>query len=77
MLLEKIHRKLVRGIQYSFSQEGEDLVLARIFEGKKNGFYVDIGAHHPTRFSNTHYFYRRGWSGINIDAMPGSMKNLI
>lgn len=57
----------------SFSQEGEDLILARIFEEKKEGFYLDVGAHHPQRFSNTHYFHLRGWRGINIDAMPGSM----
>lgn len=54
----------------SYSQEGEDLVLARIFGNLKltTGFFVDIGAHHPTRFSNTFYFYRRGWCGINVDA---------
>jgi FkbM family methyltransferase len=57
----------------SWSQEGEDMVLRRIYENKKNGFYVDVGAHHPKRFSNTYLFYRRGWRGINIDAMPGSM----
>lgn len=57
----------------SYSQEGEDMVLARIFEQKISGFYVDVGAHHPQRFSNTYYFYLRGWRGINIDAMPGSM----
>lgn len=58
----------------SWSQEGEDMVLRRIFEHKKNGFYVDVGAHHPKRFSNTYWFYKRGWRGINIDAMPGSMR---
>lgn len=57
----------------SFSQEGEDMILARIFEGQKSGFYVDVGAHHPQRFSNTYHFYLRGWRGINIDAAPGSM----
>ena len=60
-------------VNRSWSQEGEDMVLRRIFENKKNGFYVDIGAHHPKRFSNTYLFYRKGWSGINVDAMPGSM----
>jgi len=57
----------------SYSQEGEDMILARIFGNKNNGFYVDIGAHHPERFSNTKHFYDKGWSGINIDALPGSM----
>lgn len=61
-------------VNRSWSQEGEDMVLRRIFEKRINGFYVDVGAHHPKRFSNTYYFYRRGWSGINIDAMPGSMR---
>ena len=58
----------------SYSQEGEDLILLRIFEKKRIGFYVDVGAHHPFRFSNTYLFYRLGWRGINIDATPGSMK---
>src|SRR5438093_4691896 len=54
----------------SFSQEGEDLIVDRLFEGRKTGFYVDVGAHHPVRFSNTHRFYRRGWRGINIEPDP-------
>ncbi len=58
----------------SYSQEGEDMILRRIFENQKTGFYVDVGAHHPKRFSNTHYFYDQGWRGINIDALPGSMR---
>jgi len=58
----------------SYSQEGEDMILRRVFEGKKSGFYVDIGAHHPLRFSNTHYFYRRGWRGINVEPNPDSIR---
>jgi len=58
----------------SFSQEGEDMLLRKIFENSKPGFYVDVGAHHPQKFSNTYYFYKRNWIGINIDAAPGSMK---
>jgi FkbM family methyltransferase len=60
--------------QISWSQEGEDQILRRIFERQSYGFYVDIGAHHPKRFSNTYLFYRKGWTGINVDAMPGSMQ---
>ncbi|MCE2698338.1 MAG: FkbM family methyltransferase [Nostocales cyanobacterium LE14-WE4] len=58
----------------SYSQEGEDMILRRLFEKQSDGFYVDVGAHHPKRFSNTFIFYSKGWKGINIDAMPGSMK---
>jgi FkbM family methyltransferase len=57
----------------SYSQEGEDMILRRLFEDRRRGYYVDVGAHHPKRFSNTFTFYKKGWRGINIDAMPGSM----
>ncbi len=61
--------------QAHYSQEGEDVLLQRIFADQAKGFYVDIGSHHPQRLSNTYWAYRRGWSGINIDAAPGSSKN--
>lgn len=81
-----IPRRIIEGIQFvrknytdicavkSYSQEGEDMILRRFFENKDVGFYIDVGAHHPKRFSNTYYFYKKGWKGINIDAMPNSMK---
>lgn len=61
----------------SFSQDGEDLVLWSFIQGNRkitDGFYVDFGALHPFRFSNTMIFYRSGWKGINVDATPGSMR---
>ena len=64
---------LYRKYNSSFSQGGEDLILAGLLTQKLNGFFVDIGAFHPYKFSNTFRFYRKGWSGINIDAVPGSM----
>ena len=61
----------------SYSQEGEDLLLRRLLDLDQRvgtGFYIDVGSHHPSHFSNTLFFYLRGWRGINIDAMPGSME---
>lgn len=55
----------------SFAQEGEDIILANLFEGKKDGFFIDIGAYHPLRYSNTAMLYNLGWRGINIDPSPG------
>jgi FkbM family methyltransferase len=54
----------------SFSQEGEDVFLDQLTNSKKNGFYVDVGAHHPFRFSNTYRLYLNGWHGLNIDPNP-------
>ncbi|OIO05535.1 MAG: hypothetical protein AUJ49_01150 [Desulfovibrionaceae bacterium CG1_02_65_16] len=56
----------------SYSQEGEDILLRYMFP-QDEGVYVDVGAHHPVRFSNTLYFYNLGWRGINIDPVPGVM----
>lgn len=61
---------LERACVPSYSQEGEDRILWRLFEGSAPGCYVDVGAHRPKRFSNTYLFYREGWSGITIDPDP-------
>lgn len=73
--LKRAYNKLkdYKYFQISYAQEGEDLLLTRIFESAQAGFYVDVGAYHPKRFSNTFLFYKKGWRGINIDARPGSM----
>jgi FkbM family methyltransferase len=55
-------------LQHSFGQNGEDLVLNRILNGHQKGSYLDIGAYHPFKFSNTALLYKNGWTGINIDA---------
>src|SRR5438552_4472595 len=70
-----------------YSQFAEDAVLNSMFESRhwdmllrqsgmteKKGFYIDVGACAPKQFSNTFFFYKKGWRGINIDATPGSMK---
>lgn len=71
--LEKYNKSLEH-TSVSYAQEGEDLILNRFFENKTNGFYIDVGAHHPKRFSNTYIFYKKGWRGINIDPLPGTKK---
>lgn len=77
--LKKIAAKLVTtlfprlsyGVR-AYSSEGEDLILQRIFDKKQRGVYIDVGAHHPFRVSNTYLLYKQNWTGINIDPMPGS-----
>lgn len=77
LVLHKIVARCLSAIKFAkigYSQEGEDIVLDRFLNYKEKGFFVDIGAHHPIYLSNTYRFYLRGWRGINVDAMPGSMK---
>lgn len=82
LIPKKFHEKIRSDIlvhfrkdyKESYAQSGEDLILDLIFCNVKKGFYVDVGANNPTLQSNTYFFYKKGWSGINIDALPGSMK---
>lgn len=60
--------------QDNFSQGNEEKILQSIFSKTKNGFYVDVGCHHPKRFSNTSLLYKQGWKGINIDANSKNLK---
>lgn len=62
--------------RFSFSQFGEDLVLLHLLSGREfpRNVYVDVGAYHPIRFSNTLLLYKMGWRGINIDANPDSIR---
>lgn len=53
----------------SYSQAGEDIILANLFKNKNNGTYLDVGCHHPFRNSNTFLLYKMGWRGVCID--PG------
>jgi FkbM family methyltransferase len=73
-LLARVATTLDRNRNLSYSQEGEDRVLTRFLDGRKAGFYVDVGAHHPVRFSNTYLFYERGWRGINVEPSPGAIE---
>jgi FkbM family methyltransferase len=50
-----------------YSQNFEDVLLARCFSGKERGFYIDVGAADEEIESVTKYFYESGWSGINVE----------
>ena len=60
----------------SWSQGGEDLALNAVLTEMAFGRYIDVGAHHPSRFSVTRHLYQRGWSGVNVDANPHLLNEL-
>lgn len=65
---------------HSYSQDGEDMLLRPLLLASTpnyddyKGFYIDIGAHHPFRYSNTMHFYEQGWRGINIEPTPAAIE---
>jgi FkbM family methyltransferase len=60
----------------SYAQNYEDVVLERCFADVAAGFYIDVGAWDPFEHSVTHYFYERGWHGINIEPNPEYFERL-
>ncbi len=53
----------------SYAQCGEDLIVRHVFDaiGISRPSYLDIGAYHPYRLSNTALFYKSGSRGINVE----------
>lgn len=60
----------------SHAQNREDVLLWRALKHVKKGFYVDVGANHPSHDSVTKAFYDRGWSGINIEPLQAHFEEL-
>ena len=51
-----------------YSQHGEDFLVDKIFKGKTDGYYVEIGCLDGVEFSNTYYFEKKGWTGACLEA---------
>lgn len=61
----------LRAMKISFSQHGEDLLIAEHLFGASSsgrGIYIDAGCFDPFLHSNTRLLHLFGWRGINIDA---------
>jgi FkbM family methyltransferase len=56
----------------SYAQCGEDRIAHFVLSwlGVPAPTYLDIGAHGPTRFSNTYLFYRAGNTGVCVEPNP-------
>ncbi len=61
----------------SYAQNGEDVLLDRVFHDVDRGFYVDVGANDPVFDSVTKHFYDRGWRGVNIEPQPKLHRRLV
>ena len=66
----------LRAMRISYSQFGEDLVILNHFSDFDNstGRFVDVGAFHPFKYSNTMLLSKLGWRGINIDCDQAKMR---
>ncbi len=55
-----------------YSQYQQDqYAYENFFKGKRNGVFVDIGAHDGVTLSNTYFFEKSmGWTGICVEPIP-------
>lgn len=52
------------------SQYGQDYFLwSTVLEGRRDGFFVDIGANHPVALSNSLFFEQQGWTGAAFEPL--------
>ena len=51
-----------------FSQIGQDRLVVKYLNHKKNGSFVDIGCGYPKYINNTYVLEKElGWSGVSVD----------
>jgi FkbM family methyltransferase len=57
------------GLNESFAQAGEDVVVAALFDalGIEKPSYLDIGAYLPIFANNTYLFHRKGGRGVLVE----------
>jgi FkbM family methyltransferase len=67
-----------RDAKHSYAQAGEDLIVDFVAKAMQieNVSYLDVGAHHPTLFSNTYLFYKRGYQGVLVEPDPELMDSI-
>ncbi len=50
------------------SEHGEEWIIRDFFHDERRGVFVDVGANHYQRHSNTYYLETRlGWSGVAVE----------
>ena len=59
-------------MSHSYSQIGQDVhVINIIYNGKRDGYFVDVGAHDGISLSNTYLLEKEyAWTGICVEPMP-------
>jgi FkbM family methyltransferase len=61
-----------------YSQSGQDKWVDEFYKSKKNGFFIEVGAHNGFSSSNTYYLEKElNWNGICIEANKSLFNELI
>ncbi len=52
------------------AQHAEDILLYELFEGARNGFFVEVGAYDGYSHATTYLLEAIGWTGLLVEALP-------
>lgn len=52
------------------SQYGEDALIWSLFDGKTDGFFIEVGAFDGYHYSTSYGLEAAGWTGLLIEAIP-------
>jgi FkbM family methyltransferase len=52
------------------SQFGEDILLYNLFDGKTEGFFIEVGAYDGYTYAVTYAFECLGWTGLLVEPIP-------
>lgn len=55
----------------------DKLLFEHYFWGKKEGVFVDIGAHNGVTYSNSYFFEKLGWKGLCVEPIPECYQQLV
>jgi hypothetical protein len=66
--------KLARSLMNSKSQAGQDMFVATVLNGQRNGTFLEIGTNNPVEINNTYMLETEyGWRGLLVDNSFESM----
>lgn len=59
-----------------YSQNDEEEHILNYFSGKPAGRFIDIGAFHAEKFSNTRALFLAGWEGVLVEPAPENYRGI-
>ena len=52
------------------AQQDEERLVRTLFAGRQSGFFVEVGANHPSEGSQTWHLEQAGWTGVLVEPQP-------
>lgn len=64
-------------MEHSYSQLQQDKKVYDFYKGKREGYFVEVGAYDGIALSNTYALEKLGWKGVCCEPLPSRFSDLI